>query len=168
MTSAPSSRLIPIGAASSTVVLWAGSFLAIRDGVQLMEPLPLAAARFFIAGCISAVWLATRKSRWPAASDLPRIALCGLIGIATYNALLGAGEKYVSASVASFIVATQPLFAGLLAWRLEGERPGWRLPVQAPTLSCSVRWSVAWGLSTQQPAQCSRVDYGCCLGHRRD
>ncbi|MGL5839555.1 MAG: DMT family transporter [Sphingorhabdus sp.] len=129
MTAAPSSRLIPIGAASLTVLLWAGSFLAISDGVKVMEPLPLAAARFFIAGCISAVWLATRRTRWPAASDLPRIALCGLIGIATYNALLGAGERHASASVASFIVATQPFFAGLLAWWFEGEIPGWRLPV---------------------------------------
>jgi len=123
-----SSRFIPYAAAAATVLLWAGSFLAIRDGVEVMAPLPLAAARFMVAGLISLAYLLVAATKRPERRDLPRIVLCGLIGVALYNGLLGAGERRVSASIASFIVAIQPLFAGLGSWLLNGERLGWRLP----------------------------------------
>jgi drug/metabolite transporter (DMT)-like permease len=106
-----------------TVLLWAGSFLAIRDGVQAVSPFGLAAARFALAGLFCAVWIAFFARTKPSLNDLPRILLCGLLGIALYNILLGAGAIELSAGLASLCVATQTLFAGIAAWLLEGTRP---------------------------------------------
>jgi drug/metabolite transporter (DMT)-like permease len=114
---------LPIGAALMTVLLWAGSFLAIRDGVQAVSPFGLAAARFALAGLICVVWIAFFARKKPRKGHLPRILLCGLLGIALYNILLGAGEIEISAGLASLCVATQTLFAGIAAWSLEGTRP---------------------------------------------
>ncbi|MBB6426889.1 DMT family transporter [Sphingopyxis sp. JAI128] len=119
-------RAAPIGAAIATIFLWAGSFLAIRYAVDSIAPMPLAAARFAIAGLAGSVWLAMAPRVRPVRADLPRILLCGLVGIALYNILLGAGEQHVGAGVAAFVVATQSLFAALASWLLEGKRPNLR------------------------------------------
>jgi drug/metabolite transporter (DMT)-like permease len=114
---------VPMLAALVTVLLWAGSFIAIRVGVGEMSPAELASARFAIAGCAGALWLTFASTRRPNRDDFPRIVLCALVGIALYNVVLGAGQQHVSAGVASFIVATQTLFTALLSWSLDGIRP---------------------------------------------
>lgn len=117
------SEHVPTLAALATVGLWSGSFLAIRDAVTVIDPVQLAAARFAIAGVAGLLWLQFAARVRPSCRDLPRIMVCGLIGIALYNVVLGAGEQHVSAGVAAFFVATQALFAALVSWLLEGERP---------------------------------------------
>lgn len=110
-------------AGSITIAIWAGSFLMIKSGVQIMHPIELAASRFAIAGVFSLHWLALSNSPKPKLQDLPRIALCGFIGITAYNCFLGAGEQLVSAGISSLIVATQPFFAALVTWLLHKQRP---------------------------------------------
>lgn len=67
-------------------------------------------------------WLLWRRPRRPTKRDALRFLLCGLLGIALYNALLNTGEQTVSAGAASFIVNTLPIFTALLAAVFLGER----------------------------------------------
>lgn len=119
------SRTAPVLAAAAvavTIVSWASAFPFIRIGLQGLAPLHLAAARYATAALLVAAWLAYRRPKPPTMRDASRFALCGLSGIALYNALLNTGEKTVSAGAASFIANTLPIFTALLATCFLGER----------------------------------------------
>lgn len=131
--SSPSSRnarlpLVAAGAVAFTIVSWASAFPFIRIGLHGLAPLQLAAARFATAAVLVTAWLAWRRPRMPAKGDALRFLVCGLLGIALYNALLNTGEQTVSAGAASFIVNTLPIFTALLAavfLRERFNRRGW-------------------------------------------
>ena len=50
------------------------------------------------------------------------MCLCALLGIALYNVLLNTGQRSVPPGAASFIIATQPIFAAALSATLGHER----------------------------------------------
>lgn len=108
-------RRHPALAVGMTILLWASAFPAIRIALEQFEPLPLAAARFAIASVAAMAWLVWRRPALPSPRDLVHMLACGAIGIALYNLLLNFGQRTVSPGAAAFIVATQPLFASLLA-----------------------------------------------------
>jgi len=109
-------------AAVLTILLWAGSFPAITIGVRHVDPIGLAAVRFAIAGVAGGVWLAFIGGRIPPLRDFGRLGLCGLLGIALYNVLINTGQRSVSPGAASFIVATQTIFAAALSHFLGKEK----------------------------------------------
>lgn len=102
-------------AALFTVFVWALSFPLTKIALLDLPPLSLAAARFAIASPVILGWLAWKRPPLPKQSDVARFALCGLIGIALYNALLNAGQQTIGASAASFIVNTVPILTALFA-----------------------------------------------------
>jgi drug/metabolite transporter (DMT)-like permease len=104
------------------VLVWALSFPLIKIALTEIAPLPLAAARFGVASLLIAMWLAWKRPARPTSRDVLRFLLCGLVGIALYNALLNAGQRDVSASAASFIVNTVPVLTGLFATLFLKER----------------------------------------------
>jgi drug/metabolite transporter (DMT)-like permease len=104
-----------LAAAAVTIIVWAAAFPAIRLGVREIEPIPLAAVRFAIAGTLAFCWLAWTRPPVPTGRDLMRFAACGLIGISIYNMLLNTGQLTVSAGAASFIINLQGVITALLA-----------------------------------------------------
>lgn len=122
----PSSANTAIAAALFTVFVWALSFPLTKVALADIPPLQLAAARFGVASFLIVSWLAWKRPRLPSLSDALRFFLCGLIGIALYNALLNTGQQTVSASAASFIVNTVPILTALFATLFLDERfTGW-------------------------------------------
>ncbi len=111
-----------VAAAMFTVFVWALSFPLIKIALTELQPLPLAAARFAVASLLIAAWLAWKRPALPSRGDMLRFFLCGLIGIALYNALLNGGQQTVSASAASFIVNTVPMLTALFATLFLDER----------------------------------------------
>ena len=109
-------------AALFTVLVWALSFPLAKIALADVAPLPLAAARFAIASLVIGGWLLWKRPPLPTRTDVGRFLLCGLIGIAIYNALLNSGQRTVSASAASFIVNTVPIQTALFATLFLGER----------------------------------------------
>jgi drug/metabolite transporter (DMT)-like permease len=107
-----------------TILLWAGSFPAISIGVRHVDPSGLAAVRFAMAAAVGGLWLAWRKERLPSAADFCRILVSSLLGIALYNVLINTGQQTVSPGAASFIVATQTVFAATLAHLMGQEKVG--------------------------------------------
>ena len=111
-------------AALATIILWASAFPAIAVGLRHVEPAALAATRFAVAGAVAACWLGCRARGLPKRADLARVLACGMLGIALYNLLLNLGQRTISPGAASFIVATQTVFAAGLACLLRQERGG--------------------------------------------
>ena len=103
-------NLMPVLAVAGTVISWAASFAAIGLALREMQPLPMASVRFALASVLAIAWLLWRRPPRFSRRDLVIVAICGVLGIASYNVLLNSGQATVSAGAASFIVNTQPLF----------------------------------------------------------
>ena len=104
-----------VAALAATLVLWASAFAAIRKALQHYAPTHLAFSRFLVASVVLAVVATFSKVRLPVLSDVPRVLLVGLLGIAGYNIALNYGEVTVTAGAASFIVNTVPIWTSLLS-----------------------------------------------------
>lgn len=99
-----------------TLLSWASAFSAIRISLRSFSPGGLCLYRVTIA----ALTLLTASAimgvlTLPRAKDLPRIAICGVLGAALYHALLNYGQMTVEAGPASFLINTAPLFTAVLA-----------------------------------------------------
>lgn len=72
---------------------------------------------------ISALALALHgRDFWPARADLPRLALCGLLGVAANQALFLVGLQRSSATHAGLVMCWIPVFTFLVALLLRQER----------------------------------------------
>jgi drug/metabolite transporter (DMT)-like permease len=115
---------ITILALAGTVIGWASAFPAIRAGLTAFGPLELGSLRFTIAALPCAILLLILRPQRPTAREFLRMALRGLICVATYTVALNIGEQTVSSGAASFIVNASPILTALWAMLLLGERFG--------------------------------------------
>ena len=109
-----------------TVLVWASAFPGIRAGLEGYSPGELALLRYIFASltlaCCTFVW----PLPLPRTKDLPGFVALGGLGIAIYHVALNYGEQTVTAGAASFLIATSPIFATLLAyWFLNERLTGW-------------------------------------------
>src|SRR3954469_25983246 len=113
---------LALAAAFVTVGLWASAFVGIRDAGHHIRPGPLSLGRVLVATIALAAMAAARRERLPPRSDLPRIALVGLLWLGAYNVLLNAAERHVDAGTAAMLVNVAPVFIAVLAglWLGEG------------------------------------------------
>ena len=111
-----------------SLITWATAFVGARYALRSYAPGPASLARFVVASLGIAAAAAVVRGRWPwpARRDLPRLLLSGTIGNAVYHLALNAGQRRVTAAVASVLVATSPIFTALLARAFLEERIGAR------------------------------------------
>lgn len=109
-------------AAGLTVVLWASAFAGIRAGLQSYSPASVATLRFLTASVVLIIYGLLARIPLPALRDVPGIALTGFLGLSVYHVALNAGEVSVPAGVASFIIASAPIFMAILAAAFFDER----------------------------------------------
>jgi drug/metabolite transporter (DMT)-like permease len=114
--------LFAVVAVAVTILSWASAYPVVRLALLRMPPIPLAAARYAVAALLALVWLALKRPPWPRARDVPRILVCGGIGIGVYNILFNTGELTVSAGAASLLISAAPLMSSLIAVAFLGER----------------------------------------------
>lgn len=108
----------------SSVVVWSGSFVAIRIALTDFEPATIALLRFFVASITLTLFARnfTGINRLEKI-DISRLLCIGLIGIVGYSLLLNSGEQTVSSGIASVIVAQTPVVTAFLAILMLKERP---------------------------------------------
>ena len=107
-----------------TAFLWGGTFVAARVVTQHVEPFSASFLRFVVASFFLILLAGKRKASFPLLKKnllLPAILL-GMTGIFTYNVFFFMGLKTVTASRASLIVATNPVFISLFSVLLFKER----------------------------------------------
>ena len=107
-----------------TAFLWGGTFVAARVVTQHVEPFSASFLRFVVASFFLSLLVAKQKASFPLLKKnqlMPAIPL-GMTGIFTYNVFFFMGLKTVTASRASLIVATNPVFISLFSVLLFKER----------------------------------------------
>lgn len=123
LTQAGSFDFVALGAILVTIAFWSSAFVVIRVLLGPLTPVELAAGRYVPAGLIALLYLAVIRP-WPTFGDFVRLAVAGILFIATYAILLNIGETTVAAGPASFIINTMPVFTALIATVTLGERFG--------------------------------------------
>ncbi|TCO46412.1 threonine/homoserine efflux transporter RhtA [Kribbella antiqua] len=117
---APPQRLAATGAAAVTVVLWASSFVAIRQAGTEFSAGALSLARLglgsvFLGALLFAQPRQPQVRRWPAKRDWPQLLACGLLWFGVYNVALYAAERRLDAGTAAMLVHIAPLLIAVLA-----------------------------------------------------
>jgi drug/metabolite transporter (DMT)-like permease len=126
---APASRLPLRGLVFGflTVLCWASAFPAIRIAVRGYSPVEIAFLRALAATLVLGSIGLAQGMALPRFRDLPAFAALGLIGHSLYTAVLSQGQTRVPAAMASFLVASAPVWMVLIG-RLTGSP---RIPRQA-------------------------------------
>src|SRR3954451_12435938 len=112
---------LALAAAFVTVGLWASAFVGIRDAGHHIGPGALSLGRLVVAPIALGALAVARREQLPPRSDLPRVALVGLLWLGAYNVLLNAAEQRVDAGTAAMLVNVGPVFIAVLAGLLLGE-----------------------------------------------
>lgn len=122
-------RLKLVAAAATTLLAWAGAYVAIGIAGRELSPAPFALARVG-GGALALLALLpfVRGAAWrlPPKRDLLPLAAMALFAFPLYHVALNAGQRVVSPGVASVLIATLPVFAAIIARVTLGERPGLR------------------------------------------
>jgi drug/metabolite transporter (DMT)-like permease len=100
-----------------TAVFWGGTFVAGRLIAREAAPFSAAFLRFAVASSFLLSFVFRVHGRFPgiAPRQLPALVLLGLTGILAYNFFFFSGLKTITASRASLIIATNPVFIALLS-----------------------------------------------------
>lgn len=116
-------------AAIATLVVWSSAFAGISVVVGPGGGYGAGQAallRFLVASATMGVVALVTRQRLPHRKDLPRIMLAALFGITFYHLGFTFGETQVSASAASLIIASGPIWTALLAvWFLRERLNAW-------------------------------------------
>ncbi len=100
-----------------TIVFWAFAFPLIKIGLEELSPVNLTIMRLLVACIVFLILLLTIPNKFSKIhkKDILPIFLLGFTGIIIYHLGLNYGEQYISASAASLIIATIPIFVVVLA-----------------------------------------------------
>jgi drug/metabolite transporter (DMT)-like permease len=127
------------------VICWGLLPVATRYLLAYLDPLRLLVYRFSLASLLFLpVLLRVRHQRWPL-RDLVRAGACGLASIVGYNVTVTYGIRWLPASIAGMIIATEPIWIALFSIVVFRERPrptvliGWC--VAAVGVLILLRWS---------------------------
>lgn len=111
---------------AAVVVQWGLAFVGIRILVEHASAVTVALLRFVIASAALAALMASSRERYPRVErrDRGKVLLMAVLGVSVYHLFLNYGEHFVSAGVASLIVASMPVTAALLSGAVLKERIG--------------------------------------------
>jgi drug/metabolite transporter (DMT)-like permease len=111
-------------AAAVAAVLFGASVVAVRVVVRDVPPLTLAFLRYAQGALVLflALLLFRRERLRVDRSDVPYLALLGVLFYAIFPITFNAGLRYIAASRAALILATMPLWTIIIARRLARER----------------------------------------------
>ena len=110
--------------ALAAALAWGGSFTAAKPLVAAIDPVLFAGLRYLVVALLLFAVLALRREVLGVAGrELPALLGLGLLGFALYQALWSYGLHLTTASKASILISTTPLFGAVLG-RLRGERLG--------------------------------------------
>lgn len=136
----PSRRILPLVAASITVVLWASAFVAVRAAGHDYSPGELALGRL-ITGSVALtlfVLLGPGRIRLPRGRVLAGVLLWGTAWFGLYNLALNGAERHLDAGTTALLVNVAPVIVGVLAGLLLGEGFPARLMIGLAVAFCGV------------------------------
>jgi drug/metabolite transporter (DMT)-like permease len=116
---------MPMAAGLVAVILWGLAPVATRAAVAQLAPLPLLVLRLAVASLVMVPWAVPvfRRLRPRSAG---RLVAAGILGLVGYNLPVTIGLRWLSASTAGLLLATEPVWVMLLGRVFLGERCGAR------------------------------------------
>ena len=107
-----------------TAIFWGGTFVAGRIIAREAGPFSAAFLRFVVASIFLLAFVMKSYGRVPSleAKQIFPVFMLGLTGVFAYNFFFFSGLKEITASRASLIIATNPVFIALLSTVFFGER----------------------------------------------
>jgi drug/metabolite transporter (DMT)-like permease len=99
------------------IIFWAFAFPFIKIGLEELNPINLTILRLFVVCAIFLVFLVVMPKQFSKLhkKDIIPLFLLGFLGVVVYHLGLNYGEVYMSASAASLIIATIPVFTVIFA-----------------------------------------------------
>jgi len=113
------SRLALVAAFLAVYVIWGSTYLAIRFGVETMPPFLMAATRFVVPGAILVAWRRARGAAAPTGTHWRSAAIVGTLLLLGGNGLVTWAEQWVPSGLAALLVASVPLWMGVMNWMIE-------------------------------------------------
>lgn len=100
-------------------LLFGGTFVAVKSGLEYLPPLLFLALRFDIAAALLLPYIYFRSRFWypRTQKDLLGILIAGTISIGLANALLFVGQQFVTSGVAAIIYSLAPVLTSVFATR---------------------------------------------------
>jgi drug/metabolite transporter (DMT)-like permease len=106
-------------------VFWGIPYFFIKIAVRDLDPTDVVCARVGIAAIVLLPVAVHRGALPPLRGRLPAIAALALVQIAVPFVMISAGEQHISSSLASLLIASEPLLVALFALRVDArERVG--------------------------------------------
>jgi len=103
----------------TAAVLFGGTFVAAKAGLEYLPPLLFVAVRFDIGAVVLALYAAATMSRDElrprTVGDIVGIAATGLLVIGLTNALLFVGQQYTTSGVAAIVFSLNPVLTAVFA-----------------------------------------------------
>jgi drug/metabolite transporter (DMT)-like permease len=115
-----------LAALSLALLVWASSFPATRIALAAYAPGQLALARYGLATLALIVYCFLARAPLPRRTDLPALALTGLLCGTFYQLGFNYGMRTVGSGPAAVLVDTVPIFAALFGYFFLRERLGVR------------------------------------------
>jgi len=108
---------------SMVALIWGGSFVAVKIGVEDIAPIMLAFLRFAIASPLMVLILAMRKKIAKISiAEIPLLLIIALTGVTLLYILQFTGIKYTSATNAALLINTNVLFIAIFSWTFLKEK----------------------------------------------
>lgn len=139
-----------VGALLTVAAVWGAAFLFIRVAAPVLGPVALIAVRMGLAGLLLLAYAAARKQA-PRRSHLGRFLVLGALWAGPF-VLIAVAELHITASLASVLNATTPMFAALLAIGALGEHVTRRKALGLMTGVAGVVLVVGWNALTLSDA----------------
>lgn len=116
------------------IVFWAFAFPFIKIGLEELNPVNLTILRLFVVCGVFLLFLliAPKKFTPLHRKDIVPLFLLGFLGVVVYHLGLNYGEQYISASAASLIIATIPIFTVIFSSILLKEKITRKIAVGVP------------------------------------
>src|SRR3954447_25880608 len=111
---APRQALV-LGAALTTVVLWASAFVGIRAAGKDLSAGSLTLARLLVGTLALTALAVAKRAPLPPARALPRLLVVGVLWFGIYNLALNEAERHVDAGTAAMLVNVGPVIIAVLA-----------------------------------------------------
>lgn len=120
-TSPPSapSRTSLVGGFLAVYIIWGSTYLAIRFGVESMPPFLMAAVRYVVPGALMYAWMRRRGAPAPTGRQWRNAAVVGALMLLGGNGIVTWAEQWVPSGLTALIIASVPLWMGLMNWMVE-------------------------------------------------
>ncbi|ABC38440.1 DMT family transporter [Burkholderia thailandensis] len=104
-----------LGAIGIALLTWSSSYAAIAYCLGAFTPSEIAFSRLLVASISFAVLWVVKRFALPAARDLPRIAIFGILGLTVYHLCLAYAETRIPSGTAAILIALSPGATALLS-----------------------------------------------------